>query len=202
MTTAIVPGSLRAIAQAEGRSLAESFLSADAIVLIDVSGSMGIRDVENTGGPSRPYFGEPTRASGRTRFEAACDELARLQKTLPGQIAVVQFSSSVGFCWGGRPLYEGQGTALHAALNFVRPADGTVEFFVISDGHPDDPDAALAVARKFDSVIHTIYIGPEGGPGAAFLRRLASVAGGQSSANKVPELAARIGGLLTSGKAA
>lgn len=202
MTTAIVPGSLAAVAKQEGQSLAESFLSADAIVLIDVSGSMGIRDVENAGGPSRPYFGEPTRASGRTRFEAACDELARLQATLPGRIAVVQFSSSVGFCWGGKPLYEGAGTDLAGALKFVQAADGTVEFYVVSDGHPDDSDAALSVARRFDSTIHTIYIGAEGGPGAAFLRRLASVSGGQSSVNKVPELAARIGGLLASGKAA
>ena len=203
MTTAIVPGSLKAIAQQEGKPLAESFLSADAIVIVDVSGSMSIRDVDNTGGPTSRYFGEPTLASGRSRYEAACDELARLQRELPGAIAVVQFSSGVGFCWGGRPTYEGMGTDLAGALKFVQAADGTVEFFVISDGYPDDADRALSLARQFDSAIHAIFIGPESDTaGAAFMRKLAKVAGGQSSVNKVPELAARVAGLLAGGKAA
>lgn len=190
MTTAIIPGSLAAVAKQEGQSLAESFMSADAIVLIDVSGSMDARDVDG-------------RGRGRSRFEAACDELARLQRDLPGKIAVVQFSTSVQFCWGGKPLFKGAGTNLLEALRFVQPADGTVEFFVISDGGPAQPDDCLSLARRFDSTIHAIFIGPESDTaGAAFMRKLASVSGGQSSVNKVPELAARVAGLLASGKAA
>jgi len=154
MSTAIVPGSLKAVAQQQGKPLAESFLSADAIVLIDVSGSMSARDVDRH-----------SESRGRSRYEAACDELARLQRDLSESIAVVQFSSDVRFVWGGRPTFEGAGTDLAAGLKFVQAADGTVEFFVISDGYPDDADRALSLARQFDSTIHAILHGARGRTG-------------------------------------
>lgn len=177
----IVRGSLAALASEQGKSLAESFLSADAIVLVDVSGSMA-----DAGG-----------GGGRSRYEAACAELERLQRTLPGRIAVVEFSSAPAFCWSGRPGFQGGGTDMAEALRFIKPADGCgMTLILISDGEPDDAAETLAVARGFSDSIQTIYIGPEGGRGATFLRRLASLTGGQHSVNKVPELAAKIAGLL------
>lgn len=160
---AIVPGSLGAISQANHRSLAESFLNADAIVLVDVSGSMFTADAPG----------------GRRRYDFACSELARVQHDLPGRVAVVAFSSDAEFIPGGVPPFDGGSTNLTAALRFVRPADGTVKFIVISDGFPDNPDSALNVASMFTSQIDTVYCGPESDRrGRDFLAQLARQAKG------------------------
>ena len=65
---------------------------------------------------------------------------------------------------------------------------------VISDGEPDSQEQALAAARRFDkSDISTVYVGPEGGAGQAFLARLAAASGGQSvTAAKTAQLAQTI----------
>lgn len=174
MSNSLVPGSLQAISQQAGQSLAESFLSADAIVIVDTSGSMS----------GRPY-------------EQACEELRKLQASLPGQVAVISFSDRPVFCPGGVPHYSGGGTNLARALAFIHVADGCeMRFVVISDGYPDDAQAALREAGKFTSRIDTVYIGPEGGPGADFLRKLAAASGGQYSKNEIKELAKRVERLL------
>lgn len=173
-TRALVPGSLQAIALQQGQSLAESFLSADAIILVDVSGSMH-----------------------GAAYEQACAELRKLQGDLPGKVAVIAFSDRPEFAPGGRPRYIGSGTDLARALAFVHVADGTgVRFIIISDGYPDDGEAALRQARTFTSQIDVVYIGPEGGAGAAFLRKLAQASGGQYSKNTVSEVAERTKTLL------
>lgn len=164
MTAALVPGSLGAVAQRDGVSVAESFLSADVIVLIDASGSMRSQDGEGD----------------QTRWARACDELKNLQASLPWRIAVVGFSGSPQFASGGIAIFQGGGTDLAAALKFVQPADGTVKFVVISDGHPDDAEACLRLARTFESVIDTIFIGSEDGHGKGFLKKIAAASGGKS----------------------
>lgn len=186
-STALVPGSLQAIAQQQGQTLAESFLSADAIVLVDVSGSMG---ATLDGGPGAE------RAS-RTRYQAACDELKALQARMPGKIAVVAFSSKPAFAPGGVPLYDAGGTDMAKALQFVHCADDCgISFVLISDGAPNDEIATLAEARKFKSSISTIFIGHEGEAGADFLRRLAAASGGQFERNSAAQLAASVQRLL------
>jgi Mg-chelatase subunit ChlD len=163
--TAIVPGSLSALAQQNNCSLAESFLNVDVLIMVDMSGSMA-----ETDGPG-----------GRSRYDAAEAELTRLQAELPGKIGVIAFSSSAVFCPGGRPIRFGGQTDMAAALNLARLADDTgVRFILISDGVPDSEKDALAIASWFKSRIDTIYIGPEGGRGAKFLARLSKAAGGQS----------------------
>lgn len=204
MTRAIVPGSLAAIAKQEGQSLAESFMAADAIVIVDVSGSMDLRDVDGPGERPRASWDEGVVAAkkGRTRYDAACDELTKLQAQIPGRVAVVAFSSTVQVVWGGQPPFLGGRTDMAEALQFVKPADGCgMRIVLISDGEPNDPDATLAVARKFQSPIDTVFVGPEGSRGAAFLRKLSSLAGGQSATKAIPQLAQHIAGLLE-GKAA
>ena len=156
--TSIVPGSLAAVAERDGVTLAESFLSADAIVLVDVSGSMGSHDAPG----------------GHSRYDTACAELAKVQKSLPGKVAVVAFSSDVRFVPGGVPPFDGGGTNLADALRFVQPADGTVKFIVISDGQPDSESEALSVADRFTSEIDTVFCGSESDQlGRAFLAKLA-----------------------------
>ena len=182
MTRALVPGSLGAVAERDGKSLAETFLSADAIVIVDTSGSMDEHDARG----------------GRSRYGVACEELGRLQRDLPGKIAVVAFSSWVQFEPSGVPAFMGGGTEMAEALRFVKPADGCVRFILVSDGQPDNEAETLQVARTFESKIDTIYIGPEDNrSGADFLRRLAAATGGRHVlAEKADELAERVETLL------
>lgn len=163
-TTAIVPGSLAAVAQRDGLSLAESFLNCEVIVLIDQSGSMAALDAPG----------------GRSRYDAADAELARLQREHPGEVAVISFASWPVFCPGGVPDRAGTTTDMAAALKFARVADGAAQVVLISDGEPDDETKALAEARRYRNPIHTIYIGPERGDGRAFLEQLAAATGGRT----------------------
>jgi Mg-chelatase subunit ChlD len=170
----LVYGSLRDVAQRSGKPVAETFLSVDALVMVDTSGSMDSADCENN----------------RTRYDLACEQLIRLQREIPGKVGVISWSSSVQFNAGGVPHYFGGGTDLAGVLQFVKPADGTtIKLILISDGEPDDEDKALNLARKFKSKIQTIYIGPEAGRGRDFLKRLAEATGGQSVSQSVKDIA-------------
>ena len=164
-TVAIVPGSLQAITLQNNRSLAETFVSCDVIVLVDTSGSMGSRDSRG----------------GQSRYDVACQELAQLQANLPGKIGVISFSGNTVFCPGGVPTNLNGGTNLQGALEFVKVADlPGMRFIVISDGYPDDAEGALQIARQFRSRIDTIYVGPEEDKsGRDFLARLANCKGGE-----------------------
>lgn len=176
MTNAIVTGSIAAVANRDGLSLAESFLNCEIVVLIDQSGSMAANDA-----PGR-----------RSRFEAADAELTRLQREHPGQVAVISFSSHVTFCPGGVPGRDGGGTDMAAELNFAQVCDGASKIVLISDGEPDSQGAALSVAARYAHPIHTVYIGPEDDRdgGRAFLARLAAATGGRTFQSAAPGLLA------------
>ena len=167
---ALVKGSLSALSERDNMSLAESFLNVDAILLVDMSGSMEAHDAPG----------------GISRYEAAESELLRLQEQNPGKIAVIAFSSTVEFCPSGRPPRLGGGTNMAQALRFIKAADGLARIIVISDGEPDDKMAVLNVAHGFKSRIDTVYIGPEGGRGAAFLAELAQKSGGVFAQSNAP----------------
>lgn len=184
MNTQLVPGSLSAIAAQNHQSIAETFLNADCVILVDTSGSMCACDSRGN----------------RSRYEVACDELKNLQAQLPGKLALLSFSDDVIFCPSGVPFnYEG-GTDLTRALKFAKVADVQgMRFIVISDGQPDNGDTALAVARTYKAKIDTIYVGPEGGEGQDFLKRLARASGGQGvTAAQVRQLADNVQRLLLS----
>jgi hypothetical protein len=179
----IVVGSLGAIAQEQGKSIAESFVNADAIIIVDTSSSMGQHDSRG----------------GKSRYEVACEELKNLQASLPGKLALLSFSDDVIFCPNGIPFNFGSMTDLAKALKFAKIADlpSGMRFIVISDGEPNDEDEALTVARTYKNKIDTIFVGPEGSSGQEFLRRLAKASGGQNvTAEKVKELANNIQKLL------
>lgn len=182
MNNQIIPGSLSAISQQSGKSIAESFLSADCIVIVDTSGSMHNNDSRE----------------GKSRYDVACQELKTLQATLPGKIAVLSFSSDVQFCPAGIPHDYGEMTNLSKALNFAKMADvPDMRFIVISDGEPDSEGEAITAAKKFTNRIDTIFVGPDGGSGQEFLKRLAKASGGQNvTSEKVKELATDIKKLL------
>lgn len=160
-----VEGSLAKIAEQNNQSIAESFVSADVIVIVDTSGSMGDRD----------------RSDSRTRYQIACDELKKLQAKLSGRIAVIAFSSTVVFCPNGVPIDLGMGTDLAQALTFAKVADiPPMRYIIIADGYPDNRETALKVARTYQNRIDTIYVGPETDASAkAFMQELASVKQGK-----------------------
>lgn len=180
----LVKGSLSDVARTSNISLAQAFLSAKAIVVIDTSYSMADNDC-----PGK-----------RRRHDVACEQLFQLQRDLAGQVAVVSFSDHARFCPGGIPSQPNGGTDLAKALKFIYPADGTgVRIVVISDGEPNDSQEALAEASKFISKIDCIYIGPETSLGRDFLRRLAEASGGtfaDQSVKDLPQLAATVQQLL------
>lgn len=160
----IVPGSLSQMATAGNKSLAETFMNADTLIIVDTSGSMASTD-----------------GTDQTRYSRACDELKKLQANLQGRIAVIAFSNVTQFCPGGVPTNFGQGTNMAEALDYIKPADGVVDrLILISDGEPSDPDRVLASAAKFETPISCIFIGQEGSDGAEFLRRLAKASGGSA----------------------
>ena len=160
----IVKGSLADVAKQTNTSLAESFVSADAVVIVDTSGSMSEYDA----------------AGGLSRYDVACKELEKLQETLPGKIAVISFSTSVVFCPNGQPYNFGGGTDLAKALEFAKLADvDGMRFVLISDGEPNDRNAALRVAKTYANRIDVIYVGGEfGSDGRRFLNELAQASGG------------------------
>jgi Mg-chelatase subunit ChlD len=178
----IVGGSIADVAQRTGRSIAQAFLSVDAVILVDTSGSMAACDSRG----------------GQSRYDVACEELARIQEQMPGRVAILSFSGDTLLCPAGVPTFQGGGTNLAGALDFAKQADVPgVRFIVISDGEPDSESAALQAARTIQAPISTIYVGPEGGYGQDFLRRLAAANGGQSvTADRAKELAAKVETLL------
>jgi Mg-chelatase subunit ChlD len=185
MSKAIIPGSLGAISQQENQSLAETFLSAEMVVIVDTSGSMNASD-----------------ADGMTRYERACHELALLQQRNSGKVAVIGFSNTPMFYPGGQPSLMGADTKMAKALQFTKVADVEgMKFFLISDGQPTDgEDRVLQVASQYKNKINTIYCGPEGGAGQRFLSRLAEASGGVfATADRVKELASTVETMLLEG---
>lgn len=185
MSDKLVYGSLKDISQRSGKPVAETFLSVDALVMVDTSGSMDMTDCQGN----------------RRRYDVACEQLIRLQRELPGKVGVISWSSSVQFNPGGVPYYFGHGTDLAGVLRFIKPADGTsIKLILISDGEPDSESDALRLAKQFKSKLQTIYIGPESGSGREFLRKLADATGGKSVSqdiNQLGQLSQTVRGLLT-----
>ena len=183
----IITGSISSIAKQSGKSIAESFVGADVIVLVDTSGSMSARDSKNN----------------QSRYDVACAELASLQQNLPGKVAVISFSSDVMFCPNGTPFNFGCSTDMVKALQFCKVADNipNMRFILISDGEPDDKPGTLSIARTYKNKIDVIYVGSELHPtGRDFLQELARATGGKSvTVDRAKELQAGIVQLLKAG---
>jgi Mg-chelatase subunit ChlD len=172
---AIVIGSLSQIAARNNCSLAESFMSAEVILLTDMSGSMSTCDA--TGGLSR--------------YQAAENDVIRLQEKYQGKVALISFSDTVQFCPGGKPIRFGGGTDMVKALEYVKIADDTgIKIILISDGLPNNKEATLKIAKTFKSKIDCIFIGSELDyeGGKAFLEKLATITGGKSVKSDSPGL--------------
>ena len=170
MSKSIVKGSIADVAEKRKQSIAVSFMNAQMIVLLDVSGSMMGCDT----------------TSGRSRHDVAEEELTRLQNENEGKVALICFSDLVLFCPNGLPSRMNGSTNLAEGLRFIKRADGTnIKLVVISDGEPNSEYEALEVASTFKSKIHTIHIGSEyDKSGRDFLQLLASKTGGTALKSK------------------
>ena len=162
----LVPGSLGQIAARDKSSIARVFMDCDEIILVDTSGSMMSED--STGGQSR--------------YSVACQELCKLQRDLPGKLAIFAFSDSCVFCPNGVPGLLKGGTRLLDALKYVIAADGTVGFTVISDGYPDSgtDDSIVMLVRQMKSRVNAIFAGgSEDHDGRMFMKKLADAGRGR-----------------------
>lgn len=186
----VIPGSLQDMADKTGKSLAETWLNAEMVVLCDGSGSM-----------------YASAREGNSRFDVLQYELAGLQQNNPGKIAVVSFSSPGEVEWQphGRPRLYGNGTDIAGALRYALEMDGVAKIVLISDGEPDSAEEAFQVAKLFQFEIDTIYVGPPPprDHGRDFLERLAKLTGGEHSnkfaAGENGQLEGHITHLLQSG---
>lgn len=155
-------GSVQDIANRTGQTIESVFANCKAAVLLDVSGSMEERDVR---------IGIGTEERWETRFEAASEALKNIQRLYHGHIAVICFSDKVQFCPSGIPIWQGGGTKLASAMEYILPLDGSgMKFVIITDGHPDRPQACLELKEKFSEQFEIIGIGD--GANKAFLEKL------------------------------
>jgi uncharacterized protein YegL len=117
---------------------------------------------------------------GQARYDVMVQELKKLQRQYPGQIAVISFSNEAIWCQNGMPIFQNGGTDMAEALRFAKRVDGTgILIYLISDGEPNDETETLRVAKSFVSEIHTIFVGGQNELAAQeFLKKLAKKAGG------------------------
>jgi len=170
-----IEGSMADYQKRTGAGLAKSWLQVKALVVVDISGSMATRDA----------------GDGHRRVDIARMELAKLQKRMPGQIAVVEFNYDARLRRDGSLGEPDGGTNLRGALDYAAellgPGLERVQIVVVSDGLPDSPEAAVEAGRAMAGKgchLSTVYCGPDTGldanSGKAFLRQLATAGGGKA----------------------
>ena len=175
----------------------------EVVLLVDVSLSMtdvmrngkqridGLREVVKGMQEKKPVrmiaFGlHPGVGAGPSELERALG--------IPGTTGEgpqVGFVDSVPDAQGGTPMAEG--------IDFAR-INGFGRAVVISDGGPNDPNAAMESARQFGGKIDVVYVGDPGDRGSTFLEQLAVATGGtrfEGDLSDVKELTGTVIGLLT-----
>ena len=172
-TGGAIVGSMADYQRKTGAGLAKNWLQVKAVVVVDISGSMDTRDA----------------GDGHRRVDVAKMELAKLQKQLQGQIAVVEFNYDARWRRDGSLGEPAGGTNLAGALDYVRdlvgPGAPRLRVVVVSDGSPDLEETALESARALraaGATIGAVYVGPDHfEAGKRFLRQLAALGGGEAA---------------------
>jgi hypothetical protein len=182
----IVPGSIADMARRnEGTVIPPAI-----VVIFDISYSMRGEDAKLKSG------------TVTSRFLAGAAALTELQAQYPGQIVLIDFGDDANVRPGGYPDEpNGQNTFLAPGLRLAKELDtGAMRFVVISDGTPQDQDAAMEVAQAFTVGIDTIAVGAVN-YGAEFMEKLAKATGGSyhRDASGMRLLGATIRALLPGG---
>jgi hypothetical protein len=167
MDAIVAVGSILDVTEAGGDP-AEVMMSARLALLCDRSASMSDRD-----------------ADSRPKYQIEDEVVSSLQRRYRGQIVLVSFSTHARIELSGTlPTPNGM-TNLAGALDRIRPiVDAGIRVCVISDGYPDDAEAALRVARSLKYRLDCIYIGRAGSEGDLFMQRLAAEVGGTHQVNE------------------
>lgn len=152
-------------------------------MLLDCSGSMG-----------------SAMKNGKSRMEGLREAVRDIQAEK--EMRMVQFG------WSNEPSFitsipdASGGTPLHLAITFAKN-NGSGRAIVISDGYPDDQQAALRAAQDFGGRIDVVFVGDPGESGEAFLKMLAESTGGTSftgDLTDVKQLTSQVLGLLGDGR--
>lgn len=81
------------------------------------------------------------------------------------------------------PAEPGGGTNMAGALDFAAPMTaGDAEVILLSDGEPDDVQAAYDAAARFPKPLKTIFCGSSRSRGEAILQQIAVLSGGKHAA--------------------
>lgn len=184
MSEAIVRGSIADMARREGVSLALAWMHVDLIVICDRSDSMA-DDAE----------------PGVSRYARADAELRAIQARYPGRVALIAFNTSAQLEASGMLPPPYGGTSLAPALRLARQVHAPgMRVLVITDGEVQDLDGAIAEARRLPVALEGLYVGPEGGRGAAMLRRICEASNGRAETGRLDRLLPTAQRLLTDGR--
>lgn len=173
----------RSLAVTSLDDLVRAKTSTEAILLLDVSGSM-----------RWPMRNGKMKIDGlRQAVKEITSEHSDVKMVAFGGDGdgAIRFVNAVPDPNGSTPLTQ--------AIDFCKD-NKAGHLVVVSDGMPDNPNSALEAAARFGGRIDIIFVGNPGEAGEDFLRRLAEATGGTSftgDLSKPKELGKGIAGLLT-----
>lgn len=155
-----------------GKNTALALLNAKAILVIDRSGSMEMRDA----------------MGGRARYEVEDEAVANLQAEYPGQLIITAFADSAIICIDGNlPYPNGSSTILTNAFKLAaRLRRGQMRVILLTDGEAQDSEQEiLESAKPLIGYLDIVYIGSDHGAGRGILGRLAKYASGTFQNSKI-----------------
>ena len=153
------------------------------ILLLDTSGSMA-SEADNP---------------GERRIDALRGVVAMLRNK---GLLFKQACFNSGVVWSDVVTEPAGGTNLSGALEFIEKINPR-HVIIVSDGEPDNKEAALAVAKRLGCKIDVFYVGPKSCvEHRDFLLSLATSTGGTSEAVSFKELEVKIAGMLSDGSEA
>jgi hypothetical protein len=182
---AALTGSVSDIMRTTGRTLEEIVPTLKAVILYDVSSSMG----------EHVYTSEGTFIKHTRALETFED----LQARWPGQILLISFGSVTSVCLDGIPPAPSGMTYLAPALDLARDiAAMGAKTIIVSDGEATDASSVWPLAETWPSPIDTVFIGPVRSHGEQFLQRISNMTKGKSHTveTEILMLESHIAGLL------
>ena len=197
MSNALTRTMNRSITATSLGALVKSRTNENPLMLLDASGSMGVRVV----------------STGKTRMQMLREAVTTLQSQRQTTMAAFGLIGASHDPTGIEPSSGPVEVAFVTEVPDENPAAGTPmaeailfakknnfgRALIISDGGPNDPGKTMAAAREFGGRIDVVYVGDPGDAGSRFLEQLAEATGGQrfeGDLKDTKQLASTIRGLL------